>query len=316
MNDALEPVVAGVDLGGTNVRVGLVTAAGSIRAFRSASFDAGRGAGPGLRRIAALVRTCLRAAGDPPLVALGIGATGPLDWCSGRIRNPYTLPTWADVDVRSPLEAEIGVPVRLENDAVAAALGEWWQGAGQGARCMAMVTFGTGIGVAVVRAGEPYRGAGEAHPEAGHFLVDPSGPRCYCGTQGCWEPLAAGPALERLAHESGDPDLAGATAADVARLDRAGHPAARRVVAAASRHAALGLVNVVAAYAPEVIVLGGGAMGAYRRRLDEMRAIMAGSQPYLPPGDTRIVEALLRNRAGVLGAGYAALRPAREVPLS
>ncbi len=314
MNEPLEPVVAGVDLGGTNVRVGLVTAAGAIRAFRTASFDARRGAGPGLRRIAALVRACLHAAGDLPLVALGIGATGPLDSRSGRIRNPYTLPTWADVDVRGPLEAELGVPVRLENDAVAAALGEWWQGARQGAQCMAMVTFGTGIGVAVVRAGEPYRAAGEAHPAAGHFLVDPSGPRCYCGTQGCWEPLAAGPALERLAQASGDPDLAGATAADVARLDHAGHPGARRIVAAASRHAALGLVNVVAAYAPEVIVLGGGAMGAYRRHLEEMRAVVGGSQPYLPPGDTRIVEALLGDHAGVLGAAYGALRLETGVP--
>ncbi len=314
MSHAGEPVVAGIDLGGTNVRVGLVDAAGSIRAFCAAPFRAGQGAGPGLRRLAAIVRTCLHRAGDPPLVALGIGATGPLDSRSGRIHNPYTLPTWADVDVRDPLESELGVRVVLENDAVAAAIGEWWQGAGRGSQCMAMVTFGTGIGVAVVRADEPYRGAGDAHPEAGHFLVDPSGPRCYCGTQGCWEILAAGPALERLARDSGEPDLEGATAADVARLDRAGHSVARRIVGMSSRYAALGLVNVVAAYAPDMIVLGGGVMGAYRGHLDEMRAILGRSQPYLPPGDTRLVEALLGDRAGVVGAAYGVLHAASSTP--
>jgi glucokinase len=300
-------VFAGVDLGGTNVRVGLVDQDGAIRAFRAAPFDARQGAARGLRRIAALVQTCLRAAGDPPLAAVGIGATGPLDAAAGRIRNPYTLATWADVDVRGPLETALGVPVTLENDAVASALGEWWQGAGRGSPCMAMVTFGTGIGVAVVRAGQAYRGAGTVHPEAGHLLVDPSGPRCYCGGQGCWEPLAAGPALERAARASADPEVALADAAGVGRLDRAGHTEARRIVTAAARHAAAGLVNVIAAYAPDVLVLGGGVMGAYRGHLDEIRALVGRSLPYLPPGDTRIVEAMLGDHAGVIGAAYAAM---------
>ena len=253
------------------------------------------------------MRACLREAGNPSLTALGIGATGPLDTRAGRIRNPYTLATWADVDVRGPLEAAFGVPVTLENDAVAAALGEWWQGAGRGSDGMAMVTFGTGIGVAVVRDGQAYRGAGRAHPEAGHLIVDPSGPRCYCGAQGCWEPLAAGPALVRMARASADPELRAADAGDIGRLDRAGHPEARRIVTTAARHAAVGLVNVIATYAPDVLVLGGGVMGAYRAHLDEIRDIVGRSLPYLPPGDTRIVEDLLGDHAGVIGAAYAAM---------
>ncbi|MGC8635157.1 MAG: ROK family protein [Candidatus Limnocylindrales bacterium] len=303
--------IAGVDLGGTNVRVGIVDPAGAVLSFRAARFDAQRGAEAGLDRIAGLVRACLREAGDPPLEAIGIGATGPLDARAGRLRNPYTLTTWVDVDVRGPLEAAFGVPVALENDAVAAALGEWWQGAGRGSNCMAMVTFGTGIGVAVVGGGRVYRGSGEVHPEAGHQIVDPSGPRCYCGAQGCWEQLAAGPALRRLAGASADPALRAADASDIARLDRAGHSEAQQIVASASRYAAMGLVNVVASYAPDLIVLGGGVMGAYRSHLDEIRAIVGRSLPYLPPGNTQIVEQLLGERAGVIGAAYAAMsRPA------
>ncbi len=312
MSGTAGPVFAGVDLGGSNVRVGLVDRDSAMHVFRTVPFDAGQGAEPGLRRIAALVRTCLRAAGDPPLAAVGIGATGPLDTAAGRIHNPYTLATWEDVDVRGPLETALGVPVTLENDAVVAALGEWWQGAGRGSQCMAMVTFGTGIGVAVVREGRAYRGAGRVHPEAGHLLVDPSGPRCYCGGRGCWEPLAAAPALERAARASTDPELALADAAGVGWLDRAGHPEARRIVTTAARHAAAGLVNVIAAYAPDVLVLGGGVMGAYRGHLDEIGALVGRSLPYLPPGDTRIVEAMLADHAGVIGAAYAAIH--RHVP--
>jgi glucokinase len=298
---------AGVDLGGTNVRVGVVEPNGHVLAFESAPFDAQKGAAPGLDKITDLVRTCLRAAGDPPLAAIGIGATGPLDVRAGRIRNPYTLETWADVDVRGPLEEAFEVSVTLENDAVVAALGEWWQGAGRGSPCLAMVTFGTGIGVAVVREGRAYRGAGDAHPEAGHLLVDPSGPRCYCGTRGCWEQLAAGPALVRMAVASTDPDLQATDAAEIGRLDRAGHAGARRIVATGARHAALGLVNVVACYAPDMIVLGGGVMGAYGAHLDEIRCVVEESTDYLPPGHTRIVEAMLGDHAGVIGAAYVAM---------
>jgi glucokinase len=299
---------AGIDLGGTNVRVGIVEPNGHVRAFESAPFDARRGAAPGLDQIADLVRKCLRDAGGPRLAAIGIGATGPLDTRAGRIRNPHTLKTWADVDVRGPLEEDFEVSVTLENDAVVAALGEWWQGAGRGSACLAMVTFGTGIGVAVVREGQAYRGAGDAHPEAGHLLVDPSGPRCYCGTQGCWEQLAAGPALVQMAVASTDPELRASDAAEIGRLDRVGHAGARRIVGTAARNAALGLVNVIACYAPDTIVLGGGVMGAYGAHLDEIRGVVDESAVYLPPGHTRIVEALLGDQAGVVGAAYVAMR--------
>jgi glucokinase len=298
---------AGIDLGGTNVRVGVVEPKGQVRAFESAPFDARRGAAPGLDQIADLVRKCLREAGDPPLAAIGIGATGPLDTRTGRIRNPYTLETWADVDVRGPLEEAFGVSVTLENDAVMAALGEWWQGAGRGSDCLAMATFGTGIGVAVVRGGRAYGGAGDVHPEAGHLVVDPSGPRCYCGTQGCWEQLAAGPALVRMAKASSDPDLRAADTAEIGRLDRAGHAGARRIVATAARYAAMGLVNVIACYAPDLIILGGGVMGVYGAHLEEIRGVVDESGDYLPPGHTRIVGALLGDHAGVIGAAYVAM---------
>jgi predicted NBD/HSP70 family sugar kinase len=149
-----------------------------------------------------------------------------------------------------------------------------------------MVTFGTGTGVAVVRAGGAHRGAGRMHPESGHLLVGPSGSRCFCGGHGCWEPLAAAPALERAARASMHPEVALADACRVGRLDRARHAEARLVVTTAARHAAAGLVNVIAAYAPDVLVLGRRVIGACEGHLEEVRALGGCSNPYLPPGDT------------------------------
>jgi glucokinase len=104
-----------------------------------------------------------------------------------------------------------------------------------------------------------------------------------------------------------DPDLRAADAAEIGRLDRAGHAGAQRIVATAARHAALGLVNVIACYAPDMIILAGGVMGAYGAHLDEIRLIVDESAVYLPPGHTRIVEALLGDHAGVIGAAYVAM---------
>jgi glucokinase len=110
-----------------------------------------------------------------------------------------------------------------------------------------------------------------------------------------------------MAVASTDPDLWAANAAEIGRLDRAGHAGARRIVATAARNAALGLVNLVACYAPDVIVLGGGVMGAYSAHLDEIRRVVDESAVYLPPGRMRVVEAALGNQAGVIGAAYAAM---------
>ncbi len=308
MTRSAGPVLAGVDLGGTNLRVGIVTRDGDLLAFVSERFDAAHGASAGMSRMAELIRNGLASAGQPPLGAIGVGATGPLDPQAGRVRNPHTLPTWSDVDVRGPLHDLFHVPVVLENDAVAAALGEWWQGAGRGSACLAMVTFGTGIGVAVVRREGPYRGAGQMHPEAGHQVLDPSGPLCYCGSRGCWEQLAAGPAIARMATASRDPALRSVDAAEVVRLSRTGNREARRIVRSAAHLAALGLVNVVAFYAPDTIVLGGGVMEAYRTRMPAMRSLLDRSLGYLPPRSVRLVLTQLGDRAGVLGAASVAMR--------
>jgi glucokinase len=140
----------GIDLGGTNVRAGVVTLDGQMKKWRDIPIEARLGPEAGLGRIIRLIEQVSEDAGINP-VAIGIGATGPVDRLRGVIQNPYTLPTWDDVDITGPLRDHFGIPVVLENDADAAALGEAWIGAGCGQPRMLMITVGTGIGTAFIQ---------------------------------------------------------------------------------------------------------------------------------------------------------------------
>lgn len=316
MTEAVQGVV-GIDLGGTNVRAGVLDADGRILSWVEGPIEAARGPRAGLERIAALTERALREAGPVELCGIGIGATGPVDREIGAIQNPYTLPTWENVDVVSPLRRQFGVAVALENDADAAILGEYWRGAGQGASRLYMVTVGTGIGTAFIADGKLYRGANGFHPEGGHVVIDPSGPKCYCGANGCWESLASGTAIARAAREGapaagsvlvewtrGDLEQIGADL--VARAAEAGDPFARQVIDRAAYYLGLGIVDVISLLFPERILLGGGVM----RRFEQMRPIvsqtLAEHSVMVQASAVRLEPAQLGPRAGVIGAGYAA----------
>jgi glucokinase len=188
----------------------------------------------------------------------------------------------------------------LENDADAAALGEYWQGAGQGVDHLAVVTVGTGIGTAFVYHGELYRGLRGVHPEIGHQVLDPKGPLCYCGARGCWESLAAGPSIARLARKELSRErkingadvslilkLAGGNLAQVSGIHvteaaRMGDPTALRIVEQAATYLGLGLVNVILFFVPEVILLGGGVMKSYDLLKPTLDAVIARHSLMVP----------------------------------
>lgn len=309
------PILIGIDLGGTNVRAGAVSPKGELLNWSETLIEARRGPQAGVERIAALVETV---AAGRQILAIGIGATGPIDRERGAIQNPYTLPTWEDVDIVGPLSQRFGVPVELENDADAAALGEWWRGAGQGVKRLAMVTVGTGIGYALVLDGRIHRGTGGWHPEGGHMRLDPNGPSCYCGANGCWESLAAGPAIARdlQAAARQQPtrmlELAGGEiekidAAVMAEAARLGDPLALEWTARLGTIYGLGLANILLLVLPDTIVLGGGVMRSFDLFEASLRATAARTVPIVPAGQVKILAAQLGQQAGVLGAAHAAL---------
>ncbi|HEY3310033.1 MAG TPA: ROK family protein [Anaerolineales bacterium] len=307
----------GIDLGGTNVRAGAVTPEGQLLLWRDVPIEARQGPEIGVRRITALIDQVCSEAGIRPQ-AIGIGSTGPLDRQRGAIQNPYTLPTWEDVDIASPLSKKFGVLVTLENDADAAALGESWQGAGRGKKSLAMVTVGTGIGTAFIQDGDIFRGINGTHPEGGHIPVDPSGPECYCGARGCWESLASGTAIGVLArrlvtleHSSllakADNDPAQIDAALVAAAAREGDTLSMRIIDQAATYLGLGLVSILHLFLPDCVIFSGGVFHSAELFLPRLAEIISRHSIMSPLDQIPLYMAELGQQSGILGAAKAAI---------
>jgi glucokinase len=238
---------------------------------------------------------------------------GPIDSDAGVVRFAPNLPGWRDVAVRELLGARSGLPVALENDASAAALGEAVFGAGQPYRHLAHFTLGTGIGGGIVIDRRLYTGATGLAGEFGHMVVDPGGPPCGCGNYGCLEAFASGSAIERqarmLAGSRRSERLADLLATaedfgadDVARAAEEGDRAAAELLERAGRYLGAGIAGVINALDPEAVTLSGGLLKLGARYLqparDEVRRL-AFSTP-------SILETTLGDDTGVLGAAAVA----------
>lgn len=287
----------GVDIGGTKIAVAAVSVDGKILARTELETQAAQGAP---RVIARLAQALHSIAPPEPLLGIGIGCTGPVDPRTGHVMNPYTLPTWDDVDLVSPLAAEFNTPVVLENDCDAAALGEFWQGAAQGTQHAVYVTVGTGIGAGLILQGKLYRGASMVVGEFGHTTIDYAGTACYCGSHGCLEMYAAGPAIAK-AYQS-KTGASQATAREVIQAAIRGDPAAVGVIDRAAYYLGIGLSNLISLLAPDVIVLGGGVMEHVELFQRTLRDTISKNVGLVPWQDVKITRAALGANAGVIGA--------------
>ncbi|NLH74287.1 MAG: ROK family protein [Verrucomicrobia bacterium] len=300
----------GIDIGGSKTAIGLVTHTGDVIQYRVFPTEAEQGFNRAIRRIVTAVREILRAADLPPgeLAAVGIGCAGPVNPRTGEINNPYTLSGWNHCNIVEPLERELGVPVCLENDADAAALGEFYFGAGQGAESMVMLTFGTGIGGAAVLRGQLYRGVAGEHPEIGHVTVAAEGAACYCGRTGCLESIASGTALAAAGKKFGF-----GSAAEVFAAAASGQPEAARVLQTARAAVDAAIWTLVHTFLPARIVLGGGMVEAHPGFfLEPARAAIARATQ-IPRDYITVAIAQLGNRAGLAGAArWAMLRAQPE----
>lgn len=291
----------GIDIGGTKIAVAAVEAGGHIRARTQIPTQAQGPFAPALERIVTAVEAAARQAGWSmgDLEGVGIGCAGPVDPVGGSIHNPFTLPGWGDAQIVAPLREQLGVEVRLENDADAAAMGECVAGAGQGCTHVVMLTFGTGIGGAAIIEGRIHRGARGEHPEFGHVPAMPEGPACYCGVAGCLESVASGTAIGSAGQAMDLP-----TAESVFAAAAAGDARAATILERAVEATARAAWTIAHTFLPQRLILGGGVMeghfdvfaGRLRERL--ARASM------VPPGLVEVVRASLGNDAGVIGAAW------------
>jgi glucokinase len=314
------PIVAGIDLGGTSVRAGVVDAQANILARRQVPIEAKKGPQAGIERIIQLITDLLHEAGDLPLAGIGIGATGPIDPINGVINNPYTLPSWDNVPITAAIQSHFQLPVILENDADAAALGEFWAGAGKGVSHLYAVTVGTGIGTAFIQNGAIYRGLNGVHPEGGHHIVDPTQALCYCGAHGCWESLASGTAIAEQARkrlpaypdtlilQMSNQDPSQITSKKVAEAAMLNDPLALEVIHRAARYLALGLINIITLFVPQVIVLSGGVMNNPGLFMPVIEETIQQHNTMVPASQVKILPAALGDQAGLYGAACAILQ--------
>jgi glucokinase len=304
-------VYVGVDVGGTKVLAGVVNTRGRILATARRSTP-GRRVNPEMVEDA-VVAAVLDAAGDLPLRGVGIAAAGFVDGPGERVMFAPHLP-WQGEDVRARFARRLRAPVVLDNDANCAAVAEWTYGAARGTESALMVTLGTGIGGAILLHGRVLRGVHGMAGEFGHMQVVPQGRSCQCGGQGCWEEYCSGSALVRYARESlgQEPTVLGeACAGNPDRLDgpmvteaaEAGDLVARRAFGAVGGWLGVGVANLVAAFDPEVIVVGGGVVDAGERLLGPARVALrhslVGAEHREIPS---VIAAQLGPQAGLVGA--------------
>lgn len=295
----------GIDIGGTKMAVASVRESGQILESTVLPTEAEQGFPRAVDRLDAAIRRLLARpdAAGIRLAGIGIGCAGPVDPGQGLINNPYTLTGWDRCDIVSPLRQRFDVPVVLENDADAAALGESWIGAGQAADPVVLLTFGTGVGGAAIFQGRILRGVAGEHPELGHIPILPDGPECYCGVRGCLESIASGTAIA----EAGRPFGFG-TAREVFAASST-HPDARRILERARHAVVLAAWTICHTLLPQRLILGGGIMetefdgfaGAIRQQL--RKATQFTHQR------VDVAAARLGNAAGLVGAARLVLEP-------
>jgi len=302
--------VAGIDIGGTKIAVALAAPGG--RVISSTRFRTRVEAGPHavLEDAVAEIKRMLGAAGTK-LTAIGVGCGGPLDRQKGLILSPPNLPGWDEFPIMSLLEERLGAPVRLDNDANAAALGERAYGAGRGLDDLVYITISTGIGGGLIVGGKIVHGVGDGAGEVGHMTVLPDGPPCGCGARGCLEAICSGTSIARRAREklragaSSSLSSLGAdavTARAVAEAARNGDPLATEVWEETVHYLAVGVGNLFNVLAPEAVILGGGVSTAGEQLFEPLRRSVRGRVKMLPAEKISVVQAALGGDSGIYGA--------------
>jgi glucokinase len=282
-------MLAGIDLGGTQVRVALARSDGRLVTS--------------IKTRTALLPTAQsmvdwaageidRHRGREKVRSITVAAPGPIDIKRGVLVNPPNLP-WQNVPLAAMMSRATGAKVQLANDADMAGLGEFHHGAGRGTKNMIYITWSTGVGGGLIIDGKLRRGGHGTAGEIGHMIIDPNGPLDNCGQRGCLEAFVSGRALER---ETGQP------AAELFAAAAGGDHAARMVVEKAARYMGFALISLTNAIDPEVFVLGGGVSRSWKLIQPTMLATLRSSPFIKPARRPYLRRARLGDRAGQVGA--------------
>jgi glucokinase len=304
----------GVDIGGTKVAAGIVGDDGEILKKVRMPMIATSDAKTGLDAVLTAIHEVLQDSSSDRVSGIGICSPGPLDPIRGVVINPPNLPCWRNFELAEEVRKVYSVPVKVDNDANAAALAEVLWGAGRGYSNVFYATVGTGIGSGVILDGKIFHGRTGAAAEAGHMGIDYNGPLCPCGKRGCIEVLASGPGIARRARqkvasrpESALLKLAGGDAQAITgevvnEAYQAGDPTAREVMEETIDVLAYWLGNIVDLLEPDVMVMGGGVSTSLAPFLGEIRERWKGRVVNPWPDQVPLVLARYGEEAGIAGA--------------
>ncbi|MFN8665563.1 MAG: ROK family protein [Gemmatimonadaceae bacterium] len=312
--------IVGVDLGGTNIVVGACAEDGSKDyAMRSEPTRSDQGADAVVDRMVRMIETAIKetmaetGAKRDDFVGVGVGSPGPLDREKGIIITTPNL-GWVNFPLRDAIADRVGLPVKIDNDANCATLGEWWMGAAKGGRNVVGVTIGTGIGGGLILEGRLYHGSSDIAGEIGHTTIDVTGRRCKCGNYGCLEAYASGPSIAERAREQlqGDHgsimyqlvhgELERLTAAIVYDAAKKGDETALEVVRETARFLGAGLANLLNVFNPDVVVIAGGVTQAGATLFEPLKREVRKRAFAAAVDACRIVPGSLPGNAGVVGA--------------
>ena len=296
-----QPLAIGIDIGGTQLRVALVDGAGSIRKRTAVRTEAGAGPAAVIAQIAGLVAEVVGEIDRSALLGAGVSCPGPLDTITGTALGIPTLAGWSDIPVAAMIEAALQLPVRLENDGIAAANGEWRFGAGRGLDNLVYVTVSTGIGGGIVADGHLIHGRRGMAGHIGHMIVARDGAVCSCGNRGCWEAYASGTAFAAAAAKAAGAKGPFPEAKAVFDAAREGDTVARSLVAEEAEWLGVGLISLVHLYSPQKIIIGGGLANGFDLLAPGIAKRLAqGAMPAFR--DVEVAPATLGDNPGLIGA--------------
>ena len=307
----------GVDMGGAHVGVAVVdTGTGELHGLKEIPTQSRDGYPAVIDRMADLIEDVIAHSGVPrgEIGGVGIGVPGRVDFAQGVVQFvPNLYGHWQDVPLGRLMEARLRLPVFLLNDVRAMTLAEWTFGAGQGVDTIACIAIGTGIGGGFVIDGRLHLGIGGTAGEVGHQIVEVDGPRCGCGSRGCLETLASGPAITAmgldavargLATTIGELvsyDLNRINPEVISRAALEGDAISREIYERAGTYLGVAVANLLLSVGPPRVVIGGGVAQAGDLLLEPLRRAVRERVFLLPVDQVEIVPARLGTQAGIIG---------------
>jgi len=323
----------GVDIGGTNISIGLVTSAGKLVSYKTAPSQAFQGGPAVIDRAKRIIKEMIARhpslnVSRTSLIGIGVGCPGSIDYARGvSLARTENIPRWRNLQIGPRLEQALGFPVFVENDANAMALGEQCWGAGKGAGNMVCLTLGTGIGCGIIINGELYRGSNYYAGEFGHIKIGLNGPTCGCGSQGCLETFFSGRGIVEQTinaikntsaddKHQGDTILLKWTGGNFDKItakmvfDAAGKRdyLAVHIIDQAIHYLGRAIASLINLIDPEIVVLSGRITRSGENLFRPIRRIVEANIISSPVRRYRIVPSRLGEKAGLFGAAALAFR--------